>query len=156
MSLFDFIRKFAPHATPPNISLTPRAQQVLQLAHENAAREGRDIPNSSDLVVGLLGLGQGVAWNVLNRFGVTKVTMNSTPATKTLLTPYTELLPVAEKEMRSMHHTYLGTEHLFLAILSDRNSPLSLLLSEKGISTAILREEILRELDPNYSPPPVE
>ena len=57
--------------------------------------------------------------------------------------------------MRYLHHTYLGTEHLLLAVLTEKNNPLSVVLAGLGLTADILREEILKELDPNYTPPPV-
>jgi ATP-dependent Clp protease ATP-binding subunit ClpC len=151
MSLLKFFRAFVPASVHPGIPFTPRAQRVLELAHENARREGREMANSSDVVIGLHKLGQGVAWNVLKRFDIAAGASNE--SNKASAAPYTELLPAAETEMRHLHHTYLGTEHLLLAVLSDKTNCLSILLSELGLTPNILREEILRELDPNYTPP---
>jgi ATP-dependent Clp protease ATP-binding subunit ClpC len=153
MSLLKFFRTFVPASVHPGIPFTPRAQRVLELAHENARREGREIANSSDVVIGLDKLGQGVAWNVLKRFDIAGGTSKESPPNKASAVPYTELLPVAETEMRHLHHTYLGTEHLLLAVLSDKTNCLSILLSELGLTADTLREEIMRELDPNYIPP---
>ena len=55
--------------------------------------------------------------------------------------------------MHPLHHTYLGTEHLLLAILETKNTSLAAALEELGFTPHIIREEILRELDPHYEPP---
>ena len=145
MSLLDIFRRFDPIAGHRRLPFSPRAQRVLELARDHARREARKIPNSSDVVVGLQRLEQGTAWNVLERLGVN---IEEVPPGSGTSVMYTELLPIAETEMRALQHCYLGTEHLLIALLKDRTNGLSEVLSGRGLTEEILREEIRRELDP--------
>jgi ATP-dependent Clp protease ATP-binding subunit ClpC len=151
MRFFDSLRK-ASHTESPPVQFTPRAQRVLELAQENASRQQRNTPSTTDVSIGLLQLGNGVACNVLKRFGINEGALQNTTVTN-IDSPYTDLIPIAQQEMRYLQHTYLGTEHLLLAILELKNTPLAATLMELGFTTSIIREEILRELDPNYVPP---
>lgn len=151
MGFFDSLRK-ANRPEPPPVQLTPRAQRVLELAQENASRHQRNTPSTVDVSIGLLQLGGGVACNILKKFGMTEAGLQN-PAFANADSPYTDLISIAEQEMRPLYHTYLGTEHLLLAILNIKNTPLAAALLELGFTTSTVRDEILRELDPNYEPP---
>jgi hypothetical protein len=151
MPFFDFLRKSNDPESAP-VQLTPRVQRVLELAQESATRHQRDTPSTADVSIALLQLGGGVACNILRQFGITEVALQN-PTFANADSPYTDLIPVAEQEMRPLNHTYLGTEHLLLAILKIKNTPLAAALLELGVTTRTVREEILRELDPNYVPP---
>ena len=145
MSLLDRFRRFDPIAGHRRLPFSPRAQRVLELARDHARREGRKIPNSSDVVVGLQRLEQGIGWNVLQRLAVN---IEEVPPGSGTSVVYSELLPIAETEMRMLQHEYLGTEHLLLALLKDRTNSLSDVLLGRGVTEEMLREEIRRELDP--------
>jgi ATP-dependent Clp protease ATP-binding subunit ClpC len=147
---FDSIREANRPEYPP-VQLTPRAQRVLELAQENARRHKRHTPSTADVSIGLLQLGNGVACNILKKFGINEVALQNPTFSKDD-SPYTDLLPIAQQEMRPLHHTYLGTEHLLLAILKIENTPLAAALQDVGFTTSAVRDEILRELDPNYEP----
>ena len=51
-------------------NFTPRSQQVLRLAREEAGRLNHDFLGTEHLLLGLLKLGQGVAVNVLAKLGL--------------------------------------------------------------------------------------
>ena len=53
-------------------NFTPRAQQVLALARKEADRFNHNFVGTEHLLLGLIKLGQGVAVNVLRRWGSTR------------------------------------------------------------------------------------
>src|SRR5258708_6124847 len=55
---------------PDSNSFTPRAQQVVELARKEADRFHHNFVGTEHLLLGLIGLGQGVAVNVLQRLGL--------------------------------------------------------------------------------------
>ena len=54
-------------------NFTPRAQQVLQLARQEADRFNHGYIGTEHLLLGLIALGQGVAVTVLRRMGLDTV-----------------------------------------------------------------------------------
>jgi ATP-dependent Clp protease ATP-binding subunit ClpC len=152
MSLLSWFRRFTPPPPPSGIPFTPRAQRVLELAHEHARAESRNEASVSDVAFGLLQLGQGVAYKVLKRFEINEASLKSALQSSPTPESFTVLLPAAQSEMKQLLHTYLGTEHLLLALLSHRSNAVSTTLHNLGLDPKILREEILKELDPNFQP----
>ncbi len=58
-------------AQPPQF--TPRAQQTLALARQEAVRLNHNFVGTEHVLLGLIGLGQGVAVTVLQRPGLIPV-----------------------------------------------------------------------------------
>jgi ATP-dependent Clp protease ATP-binding subunit ClpA len=69
--------------------------------------------------------------------------------------PYTprvkRVLALAAKEARSLQHKYVGTEHILLGLLREGDGLAGRTLKELGLSVEITRQQVLRELDPNFS-----
>ena len=59
---------------------------------------------------------------------------------------------LAPGPMRALHHTYLGTEHLLLALLHHSDNVLTIALKDRGVRIKDVRNEIRKELDPNFNP----
>ncbi len=51
-----------------------------------------------------------------------------------------------------MHHTYVGTEHILLGILDEGDGVAARILAKMGIKVDVIRQEVLKELDPNRDP----
>jgi ATP-dependent Clp protease ATP-binding subunit ClpA len=145
-------------------NFTPRAQQVLALARKEADRFHHNFVGTEHLLLGLIKLGQGVAVNVLQKLGLDLETVRlevekqvgTGPDQKMLGNiPYTprvkKVLALAAREARALNHTYVGTEHLLLGLLRDRDGVASRVLQNLGIDVEKTRQEILKELDPNFS-----
>jgi ATP-dependent Clp protease ATP-binding subunit ClpA len=62
-----------------------------------------------------------------------------------------EVLSLANSERDHLGHTYLGTEHLLLAILAAKKDAMALVWNDFDIDHEKVRQAILRELDPNFS-----
>jgi ATP-dependent Clp protease ATP-binding subunit ClpC len=146
-------------------NFTPRAQQVLALARKEADRFNHNYVGTEHLLLGLIKLGQGVAVNVLQKMGLDLETVRSEvekqvgsgPETKMVGNiPYTprvkKVLALAGKEAKSLNHSYVGTEHILLGLLREGDGVAARVLKNLEVDIERTRNEILRELDPNFTP----
>src|ERR1700674_4784191 len=147
-------------------NFTPRAQQVLALARKEADRFNHNYVGTEHLLLGLIKLGQGVAVNVLQKMGLDLETVRmegekqvgSGPETKMGgNVPYTprvkKVLALAGKEAKALNHSYVGTEHILLGLLSEGEGVAARVLKSLEVDIERTRNEILKELDPNFTPP---
>ena len=146
-------------------NFTPRAQQVLVLARKEADRFSHAYIGTEHLLLGLIKLGQGVAVNVLQHMGlelervrmeVEKEVGSGPPQKTTGNIPYTprvkKVLAFANKEAKSLNHSYVGTEHLLLGLLREGEGVAARVLRRLEVDLQRTRNEILAEIDPNFSP----
>jgi ATP-dependent Clp protease ATP-binding subunit ClpC len=150
-------------------NFTPRAQQVLALARKEADRFNHNYVGTEHLLLGLIKLGQGVAVNVLQKMGLDLETVRmevekqvgSGPETKMVGNiPYTprvkKVLALAGKEAKALNHSYVGTEHILLGLLREGEGVAARVLKSLEVDIERTRNEILKELDPNFTPPESE
>ena len=64
-----------------------------------------------------------------------------------------KVLTMAREEAARLHHEYVGTEHILLGLLSEGDGVAARVLTNLGLDTEVTRQNILRELDPNFSAP---
>jgi len=146
-------------------NFTPRAQQALSLARKEADRLNHNFIGTEHLLLGLIALGQGVAVAMMRRVGldleavraeVTKM-VGTGPDQKVVgKVPYTprvkKVLALATQEAKALNHTYVGTEHILLGLLAEGDGAAGRILKELGLDVGAARQEILKELDPNFTP----
>jgi ATP-dependent Clp protease ATP-binding subunit ClpC len=148
----------------PMNNFTPRAQQVLALARKEADRFHHNYVGTEHILLGLIKLGQGVAVSVLQKMGLDLETVRSAvekqvgtgTETKTQGSiPYTprvkKVLALAGKEAKALNHSYVGTEHILLGLLREGEGVAARVLKSLDIDIERTRNEILRELDPQFS-----
>src|SRR5215216_6587172 len=148
----------------PMNNFTPRAQQVLALARKEADRFHHNYVGTEHILLGLIKLGQGVAVSVLQKMGLDLETVRSAvekqvgtgQETKTQGSiPYTprvkKVLALAGKEAKTLNHSYVGTEHILLGLLREGEGVAARVLKSLDIDIERTRNEILRELDPQFS-----
>src|SRR6476660_6971607 len=146
-------------------NFTPRAQQVLALARKEADRFNHNYVGTEHLLLGLIKLGQGVAVNVLQKMGLDLETVRmevekqvgSGPETKIVgnvpNTPRVKkVLALAGKEAKALNHSYVGTEHILLGLLREGEGVAARVLKSLEIDIERTRNEILKELDPKFTP----
>jgi ATP-dependent Clp protease ATP-binding subunit ClpC len=144
---------------------TPRAQQVFALARKEAERFNHNYVGTEHLLLGLIKLGQGVAVNALQKIGLdlervrreVEKHVGSPPETKMIGSiPYTprvkKVLALAAKEAKALNHSYIGTEHVLLGLLREGEGIAAQVLRSLEVDPAQVRNEILKELDPNFTP----
>jgi len=145
-------------------NFTPRAEQVLALARQEAHRFHHNFVGTEHLLLGLIRLGQGTAVAVLGKMGLdleavrleVEKQVGTGPDQKVSgYIPYTprvkKVLALAAKESKALHHTYVGTEHILLGLLREGDGVAARVLTNLGLDTEVTRQNILRELDPNFS-----
>ncbi|MDR2863675.1 MAG: ATP-dependent Clp protease ATP-binding subunit [Puniceicoccales bacterium] len=147
-------------------NLTPRAQQILALARSAADHFRHNYIGTEHILLGLIQLGQGVAVNVLVKMGLDLEAVRSTierqvgngtadPKDQPTV-PYTprvkKVFALAAKEARSLNHSYIGTEHILLGLLREGEGVAARVLKSLNVDIDKCRNEILSELDPNYTP----
>src|ERR1035441_6627004 len=146
-------------------NFTPRAQQALSLARQEADRFNHNFVGTEHLLLGLIKLGQGVAVNVLQKLGldletvrmaVEKAVGTGPDQKMTGNIPYTPLvkkaLALAAQEAKNLNHTYVGTEHILLGLLREGDGVAARVLKDLDVDIEQTRQEILKELDPNFAP----
>ena len=105
---------------------------------------------------GLFQLGSGVHFSVLRDLGFSAESLRQAIAAEPPVgTPSsdgpqfdlsaTTALDRAADEARAMQHTYTGTEHILLALLSEDSGGAAHLLASHAVDTARARQIILRE-----------
>ena len=148
----------------PMSNFTPRAQQVLALARKEADRFHHNYVGTEHLLLGLINLGQGVAVNVLQKMGLDLDTVRQAVDEQVGLgpeakpsgnVPYTprvkKVLALAGKEAKGLNHSYVGTEHILLGLLREGEGVAARVLKSLDVDVDRCRNEILSELDPNFS-----
>ena len=136
---------------------TERAQRALLAAQKEAAQLGRAYVGTEHLLLGILN-DPGAAAPVLSGITleqareeliqlvgkgaelVTPKSMSYTPRTK-------KVLELSAREARDLGNNYVGTEHLLLALMREREGVAAHLLLKMGLDLNKAREELLRTLD---------
>ena len=145
-------------------NFTPRAQQVLALARKEADRFNHNYVGTEHLLLGLIKLGQGVAVNVLQKMGLDLETVRmevekqvGSGGDQKMVgnIPYTprvkKVLALAGKEAKALNHSYVGTEHILLGLLREGEGVAARVLRTLEVDIERTRNEILKELDPNFA-----
>src|SRR6185295_143852 len=65
-----------------------------------------------------------------------------------------KVLALAAKEAKALNHSYVGTEHILLGLLREGDGVAARVLKNLDIDLERARQEVLKELDPNFNPPP--
>jgi ATP-dependent Clp protease ATP-binding subunit ClpC len=145
------------------INFTPRATQALTFAREEAQRLNHDFIGTEHILLGLIKLGNGVAFNVLKNLGLSfenvrmevekqaGIKSNQKITDPIPFTPRTKnVLETAKKEAKLLNHTYVGTEHLLLGLLHENEGLATKVFKNFNVDTEQTRKEIFNELNPNF------
>jgi len=140
-----------------NDMFTDRVKRVMQLAREESARLGHDYIGTEHFLLGIIRDGEGVAVNVLENLGLDldEVRQSIEDATATVggsmtigQVPFTprakQVLEIAAYEARALKSKFVGTEHLLLALVKDKDGSASQILSAFGINYKMIKDEILK------------
>jgi ATP-dependent Clp protease ATP-binding subunit ClpC len=147
-------------------NLTERSRALVELARHAAARLGQSRVSAAHLLLGIIHEGEGVAVTALRFHGVALDDLSARVTTLAESAGASEpdadaILAVARKEADAIGHPYVGTEHLLLALLSDRESPVAKELARRGMSYDDARARVMWILsgDPHhpeaFASPPV-
>jgi Ca-activated chloride channel homolog len=118
---------------------TPRTKKVIELAIEEARNLGHDQVDSEHLLLGLLGVPEGVAAQFLRNRGLDlegardeirtvfaregKATGRAWPKTSSTYERFTDrarrVMQLANQEAQRFNHEYIGTEHIVLGLIKQ-------------------------------------
>ena len=137
-----------------NNRFTAKAQNVLNNALRIAAALGHTYIGSEHLLLALAAESDGVAAKLLSARGITpddiqRVLVETagqgtiSNVTPTDMTPRTKrILEASAVESEKCGQNYIGTEHLLLALLSERDSVAVQILEELGLSADDLKSDV--------------
>jgi ATP-dependent Clp protease ATP-binding subunit ClpC len=140
---------------------TGRARRALGLAQDEAHRLGHNYVGTEHILIGLAREGNGVAAQVLGSLGADsdqiRVAVESVIGRgdrpvqgESGLTPRAKrVLEFAVDEARRLGHHYVGTEHLLLGLMREREGIAAGVLERLGLSPDRVRSEILEALSQN-------
>jgi len=144
------------------VKFTPMAQQVLAVAAREADRLNHSEIGAEHLLLAIVALAQGVAFSVLRQLGVNVENLRAVVLAKVAEEPNRHAVPLpynhglemvlemATEESKSLKHAYVGTEHLLLGILKQKESMAASVLAELGVKDLEkVRREILDEINPS-------
>jgi ATP-dependent Clp protease ATP-binding subunit ClpC len=137
---------------------TEKAIKVIMLSQEEARRLGHNFVGTEQVLLGLIGEGTGVGPRVLESMGITlhdarlevegiigrgsgfvAVEIPFTPRAK-------RILERALDEARQLGHNYIGTEHLLLGLIRERDGVAVRVLQQLGVGYDEIRAAVIREL----------
>ncbi len=148
---------------------TDRARKVMALANQEAQRFNHEYIGTEHVLLGLVKEGTGVGANVLKNLGVDlhkvrmeverlvksgpeMVTMGKLPQTPRAK----KVIEYAIEEARNLNHNYVGTEHLLLGLLREREGVAAQVLMNMGLKLDEVREEVLHLLGAGVEAEPPE
>jgi ATP-dependent Clp protease ATP-binding subunit ClpA len=143
---------------------SPSGRQVIVLAQDEARRFNHNYIGTEHLLLGLLAEPDGAARRALNAAGMTlddartrvqaAVGRGKRPPSGHI--PFTpsakKVLELSLREALSLHHDYIGTEHLLLGLIREREGLGARLLTESGIDLLSLRMRVLDLVPPSAAP----
>jgi ATP-dependent Clp protease ATP-binding subunit ClpC len=142
---------------------TPRAQRAIQLANREADRFNHAYIGTEHILLGLVGLGEGVAVEVLEGLGISiddirlavERQVGQGGETKTAgQLPYTprtkKVFQLAMLEAQSMQQPQVGTEHLLLALLREGEGKAAQVLTSLQVNLDDVQAAVRKYLDANY------
>lgn len=144
------------------VNFTPRAQQVLALARKEAERLQHASVAPVHLLLGILKLGEGMAYDVLRRCELdleklrAEVEVVGGAGIQTAVdwqrfysAETKKVIALAGKEQKELGHIYLGSEHLLLGILAEGENNVCAILQKLGVNIADARAKVLALLEPD-------
>ncbi len=141
---------------------TERARRVILLGQEEAGKMNSGHVGTEHLLLGLVRENEGVAAQVLQKMGVslpkvrTEIEQEVQPGGgdpaggEPKLTPKAKrVLELAADEARRMRHNYIGTEHLLLALLREKDGLAATVLRRLGLNLEKARSQVMEYLGPD-------
>ncbi|WP_225229672.1 ATP-dependent Clp protease ATP-binding subunit [Sporosarcina quadrami] len=140
---------------------TQRAQKVLQLAQEEAIRMKHESIGTEHILLGLIREGGGIAAKALEAIDVSFDTIEKgveslVGSGSKEVGPIVHYTPRAKKvielsvdESRKLGHSYIGTEHILLALIREGEGVAARVLNNAGVSLNRARQQVLQLLGSN-------
>lgn len=144
---------------------TEHARNVMALANQEAQQFGHEYIGTEHVLWGLAKEVTGVAATVLKHFNVDlkplrkemeallearphKETVEALPQSQ----PAKDVVSGALEEARTLHHNYIGTEHLLLGLMHDSDMVSAQVLANLGLQLDAVRDEVRKLAPPSHGP----
>jgi len=137
---------------------TDRARRVVVTAQGEARALGHDYIGTEHLLLGLIHEGDGSAAKALESLGIDAEglrervvaivgTGQHTGAAHIPFTPQAkQVLRLALSEALNFGHTYIGTEHVLLGLIQEKDGVAARVLADAGADLLRARAEVVRQL----------
>jgi len=138
---------------------TENARRVLSRARQEAQKFHHDHIGTEHILLGLIKIKDGVAADILThrnidlkhaKAEVKKLVVPGNPENEDtfIALPRTthahELIDDAVEEARTLRHNYIGTEHLLLALLHEKEGRGAQILGNLGLKPDEVRQDIIK------------
>lgn len=144
---------------------TERARRALSLAQESAEILQHNSIRTEHLLLGLVREDGGIAGTVLRELGLTRQQVEAlvrelsaasggSAKTPELAPSVRKALEKAVEQARKMGHHYIGTEHLLLGLIEQKDSTAVTILARLGVSPQQIRQYTLSKLQESGSDRP--
>ncbi|MDI6449283.1 M56 family metallopeptidase [Anaerobaca lacustris] len=143
------------------LPLTARAEKVLPVAEQEARRLNHDYVGTEHILLALARQEDAISAKVLANLGAdidtlrTEVNKFVRPSARATHASPLPRMPRAERAMqyakeeaRDLGHDYIGTEHILLALLRDKEGVAAQVLAELGITQTQIRTQVLTFIQP--------
>ena len=159
--------------SPSEITLSPRTKKIIELAIDEARKLGHSHVGTEHLLLGVVREGEGVSVRVLESLGVnlenvrhqiiatlgqtragpgqvsaTAAPSSSGPARPSALERLDDaakrVLALAMNEAVGLGHTWLGTDHLLLGLISVNGTVAQRALNDLGVTLEKAREHVAK------------
>ncbi|MBN1355627.1 ATP-dependent Clp protease ATP-binding subunit [bacterium] len=140
---------------------TDRARLVIMLAKSEAERLQHDLLDTEHMLLGLIKEGGGVAVRMMRKLNINPHTLQLQIERRVIMgsrrsaqgdIPFSDLakkvLEAAIYEAKEMGQNFIGTEHLLMGLVRERNGLAGKLLRDAGMDLDTLRETLLDFLGP--------
>jgi ATP-dependent Clp protease ATP-binding subunit ClpA len=133
---------------------TERARRVILLGQEEAGKTNSPHVGTEHLLLGLMREAEGVGAQLLIKMGVTpervrqeiakEIERGHEPSSSEpkLTQRAKRVLELAAEEARLMRHNYIGTEHLLLALVREKEGTAGQVLRHLGLDLEKARQEV--------------
>ena len=155
--------------SPSEITLTPRVKKIIELAIDEARKLGHSHVGTEHLLLGIVREGESVASGVLQSLGVKLETVRhqviaalgreaggpapgpSMTTRMSVASPLDRLddaakrvLALAQNEAFGFGHSWIGTDHLLLGLISANGTLAQRVLGELGVKLEPARETVAK------------
>jgi ATP-dependent Clp protease ATP-binding subunit ClpA len=137
---------------------TDRARRVVVLAQEEARMLNHDYIGTEHILLGLLRENEGVAARVLTGLGLSLRDLrkrvrdiigegSKVPTGHVAFTPRSKMvLELALREAVQLGQNYIGTEHILLGLIREKEGVAAQVFQQMGLDLARARAEVIRVL----------
>ena len=139
-------------------AFTDAARIVMALANREAQREDHDQIYAAHILLGIMKAETGVGGRTLHALGVTpanarreieKLMKSGSGSLAEKLPPTSEAKKAIENAMaesRDLGHDSIGTGHMLLGLLGERDGVPAKVLQNLGLTISVVREEVVELL----------